>query len=69
MKEIAPWWTFLAVQQLGLQVPSAGVWVQSLVGKIRSTSHVAKKKVLSLQVSYSRPVCHLPLQSRCSHTI
>lgn len=27
-----------------LRVPNAGAWVQSLVGKVRSTCHVAKKK-------------------------
>ena len=69
MKEVAPWWTSLAVQRLRLRVSSAGSWVQSLVGKVRSTSHVAKKEVVSLQMSYSLPVCHLPLQDRCSHTV
>ena len=33
MKEIAPWWAFLAVQQLRLHVPSAGCGFNPWLGK------------------------------------
>ena len=46
------WGTSLAVQQLGLCLPMQGMWIQSLVGKLRSHMPIGKTPAYKQQKQY-----------------
>ena len=58
MKEIAPWWAFLAVQQLRLWASTPGAWVRALVKRtkiLQATQGTAKNKNFNSFSSQATP--------------